>query len=81
MKKTNKTEPETPVAEITIKFFKSDEDGNIKTDIQANKMGILAFNQLKLVADWYIENEFTDEERQKLADFKKEVEGTANQPK
>jgi hypothetical protein len=81
MKKTNKTEPETPVAEITIKFFKSDEDGNIKTDIQADKMGILAFNQLKLVADWYIENEFTDEERQKLADFKKEVEETAKQPK
>ena len=60
-------QPKPKEAEITIKFSVPDESGQISTDVVAKAMTIGHFKHLASVANWYIENEFPQEEQDELS--------------
>ena len=65
MSKELKDVTEVKPASITIKFSSPDEEGNVSTDVTAEAMSIQHFKHLEMLAKWYIENEFPQEEQDK----------------
>ena len=64
--KSDTTKEEVEPAIITIEFSIPNEDGEVSTNVEAKNMSIQHFKHLKAVAQWYIENEFPQEEQDKL---------------
>ena len=54
-------------ASIVIKFSIPDEKGNVHTNVEAKGMSIQHFKHLSSLADWYIKEEFPQEEQDKIA--------------
>jgi len=54
-------------ATIEIKFSVPDTEGNVQTSVDAKGMSIQHFKHLASVANWYIANEFSEEEQEKIA--------------
>jgi len=79
MKKNEAPETETPAtkpeeapdfengASIVIKFSVPDAKGNVQTSVDAQGMSIQHFKYLASLSDWYIKEEFPQEEQDKIA--------------
>ena len=73
------TEEEIKPATITIEFSIPDENGEVSTNVEAKNMSIQHFKHLKSVAQWYIENEFPQDEQDKLSEAEDSIAENAEE--